>query len=182
MLLDVQFLSVETLKQNTDIEANVDDKVLNTNIMLAQQIEVQQLLGQTLYTEIQQAVSGATLTTVQRTLLDGYILPYLQQMTIYYAMPSIWGKMRNSSVVTQQGENSQAVGLDELKYRRDIVKNNAEFLGQRLVNFIKLHLSDYPNYYTATSTTDLHGRNNSYSGGLYLPDSPYYYNNNHCCK
>ena len=177
MLIDVQLLSVEKLKKNTDIEANVDDKVLNTNIMLAQRIEVQQLLGQTLYNEIQLAVSGNTLTTPQTTLIQGYIQPYLEQMTIYYALPSIWAKMRNSSLVTEQGENSNSVGLNELKFRRDIIKNNAQFLGQRLVAFINLNISDYPSYLQVNSNTDLLSRKTAYTGGLFIPDLPPYFRN-----
>jgi len=170
-IFNVQIVDAEYVKQNSDIEFNVETRLIDNSIMLSQRIDLLQLIGQELYVEVMTAVSGGTESSNQLTLINDYILPYVTQRAVYHLLPSLHGKIRNSNVVSQNSENSNAIDLQELKYKRDIQANLSQFLGERLVNFLCLNITDYPTYRTVTNKTDLIGRKQSYIGGIVLPDT-----------
>lgn len=165
---DVALLSTDQLKLYSEIEQNVEDNVLTPNIIRAQEIEIQQILGTPLYQDILTKVSGSTLNAVETTLVRDYIFPCLVEYSVYYSMPSIWSKLENSSVVNKQPENNNVVDLAGLKYRRQDVKNSAEFLATRIVNFLCDQSNSFPLY--TTSSNDLYPAHKIYDSGIVFDD------------
>ena len=165
---DVALLSVDQLKLYSEIEQNVEDNALTPNIIRAQEIEVQQILGTPLYKDILTKVSGGTLNAVETTLVRDYIFPCLVEYSVYYSMPSIWAKLENSSVVNKTPENTNTVDLKGLQYRRDDVKNSAEFLATRIINFLCDQSNSFP-LYTASSN-DLYPAKVMYDSGIVFDD------------
>jgi hypothetical protein len=142
--------------------------VLTPNIIRAQEIEIQQILGTPLYQDILLKVSGNTLNSVETTLVRDYIFPCLVEYSVYYAMPSIWAKLENSSVINRNPENALSVDLPALKYRRGDIKNSAEFLGTRIVNFLCDQSNSFPLY--TSNSNDLYATHRIYDSGLVFDD------------
>ena len=165
---DVSLLSVDQLKLYSEIEHNVEDNVLTPNITRAQEIEIQQILGTPLYQDILNKVSGDTLNPIETTLVRDYIFPCLIEYSVFYAMPSIWAKLENSSVINKTPENSITLDLPGLKYRREDIKNSAEFLATRIINFLCDQSNSFP-LYTADSN-DLYPSRSSYDSGIVFND------------
>jgi len=166
---DVALLSTDQLKLYSEIEQNVEDNTLTPNIIRAQEMEIQQILGTPLYKDILIKFSGGTLNSIETTLIRDYIFPCLVEYSVYYAMPSIWAKLENSSVVNKTPENNQVVDLKGLKYRRDDVKNSAEFLATRIINFLCDQSNSFP-LYTASSN-DLYPSRVAYDSGIVFNDT-----------
>ena len=165
---DVSLLSVDQLKFYSEIEQNVEDNVLTPNIVRAQEIEIQQILGTPLYQDILTKVSGDTLNGPETILVRDYIFPCLIEYSVFYAMPSIWAKLENSSVINKTPENSITVDLPSLKYRREDIKNSAEFLATRIINFLCDQSNSFP-LYTADSN-DLYPSRMAYDSGIVFND------------
>jgi hypothetical protein len=165
---DVSLLSVDQLKLYSEIEHNVEDNVLTPNITRAQEIEIQQILGTPLYQDILNKVSGDTLNPIETTLVRDYIFPCLIEYSVFYAMPSIWAKLENSSVINKTPENSITLDLPGLKYRREDIKNSAEFLATRIINFLCDQSNSFPLY--TSNSNDLYPAKNIYDSGIVFND------------
>ncbi len=166
---DVTLLSVTQLKLYTEIEQNVEDYILMPNIMRAQQMEIQQILGTPLYEDILNKVSGDTLNPVETTLVRDYIFPCLVEYSLYYSLPSIWVKLENSSAINRNPENAQSVDLKSIQYRRNDIKNSAEFLATRIVNFLCDQSNSFPLY--KSNSNDLYPAHNIYDTGIVFNDN-----------
>jgi len=169
---DVALLSVDQLKLYTEIEQNVEDYILTPNIYRAQQMEIQQILGTPLYEDILTKVSGDTLNAVELTLVRDYIFPCLVEYALYYSLPSIWSKLENSSVINRNPENAQSVDLKSLQYRRNDIKNSAEFLATRIVNFLCDQSNSFPLY--TSNSNDLYPAHRIYDSGIVFDDNLIY--------
>jgi len=110
------------------------------------------------------------MNSVETILVRDYIFPCLVEYSVFYAMPSIWAKLENSSVVNKQPENNNVVDLKGLQYRRDDVKNSAEFLGTRIIRFLCDQSSKSFPLYTASSN-DLYPARSIYDSGLVFSDN-----------
>lgn len=165
---DVALLSTDQLKLYSEIEQNVEDNVLTPNIIRAQQTEIQQILGTPLYQDILLKVSGGTMNAIETTLVRDYIFPCLVEYSVYYAMPSIWAQLNNASVLNKTPENTAVVDLKGLQYRRNDIKNSAEFLATRIVNFLCDQSNSFP-LYTANSN-DLYAAHKIYDSGIVFND------------
>ena len=71
------FISIEELKQNNVINANVDSEYIEPALKEAQAIFLKELIGDALYTVIENKINGNTLTGKYQTLVNDYIKPYL---------------------------------------------------------------------------------------------------------
>ncbi len=94
-MTDVFFISEDYLKTNTAINENVDSGELRFAILTAQNINIQETLGQPLYEEIQFQVSGSSLTPDNKYLLDKYIVPATTQWAYYHGLDNFFVKWVN---------------------------------------------------------------------------------------
>ena len=98
----------------------LDDTYLTYAIMQAQDIELQNVLGTPLYTDVYHyekayLSSGTTMPAEYTDLINKYIKPFLVNYTIYRALDSIWAKTLNTSVIVKtDAANSRPVTRDEL--------------------------------------------------------------------
>ena len=154
------------------VDSNVDNNSLESFILISQDIQLQSLTGYTMYNFIISALmvdpSGSTLSTQYQYILVNYIQPAVGMWAIYHAYPSLLYKMTNKALVTKHSEESQAVGIREMEYMRNQIKNNAEFYDSRIVEYIKNNVNDFMEYYTTSGTNRIRAKSNVYFGGLYL--------------
>lgn len=165
------FTNTWRLKSITPIQENVDDDILKPYIFIAQETYIQQATGTALYNKLQADVIANTLTGNYKTLVDDYIVPCLIQWAFYEAMPFVSLKITNKGIARGNADYLDEVGLDELKYLRNIVMETAKFYESILIGYLKQNNSLFPEYWQNTGLDKIkpdYGRN--FFGGIYIPN------------
>lgn len=145
-MTDVFFISEDYLKTNTSISGNIDSGELRFAILTAQNINIQETLGQPLFEEIQFQVSGNTLTPDNRYLLDKYIVPATTQWSYYHALDNFFVKWANVGLVQNRNEQGSNVDIRTFKYLKDSARSTAEFFDQNMRRWLCAKANLYPKY------------------------------------
>ena len=165
----VIFISEQALKDNSIINENVDMKVLLPTIKLAQEKFMLPILGTGLYNEIKTQVSAATVSVLNKTLLDDYIQPALIWWIMAEAPMPLTYKFMNKSVATRSSENASAASLNDLLKLEERFKDNAEWYSQRITNYLLENSTSYPLYLSPGNGIDtIIPKRTMYSTGMYL--------------
>lgn len=164
----VLLISSNKIKSFTEVNDNVDEKLLLSNIQIAQDLGLQTLLGTRFYNHILDGAKNNTLTAAETTLLQDYIQPYLLWRATWESLPTLWARIMNKAVVVGNTEQGSSIGKGDLSYLRNIHQNRYEFYAQRLMDYIKNNPSDYPIYYQYTSTDGMAPQKENYYGGLHI--------------
>jgi len=165
----VIFISEQALKDNSIINENVDMKVLLPTIKLAQEKFMLPILGTGLYNQIKTQVSAATVSVLNKTLLDDYIQPALIWWIMAEAPMPLTYKFMNKSVATRSSENSNAASLNDLLKLEERFKDNAEWYSQRITNYLLENSTLYPLYLSPGNGIDtIVPKRTMYSSGMYL--------------
>lgn len=164
----VYYLSVNTLKENSTLDKNIEDKVLQRSIIDAQDIDIQNILGTDLYESINTKIKTSSLTGNYKTLMDNYIQPCLLKFTIFRALLHVWIKLRNSSAVNI--ENDEMKSVEEAKFNRlrREASDDAEYYSNRLKDYLYYNSTLYPEYNTNTDDDVDPSTTNSYFCGIQL--------------
>jgi hypothetical protein len=168
----VLFISTAVLKQNTPIQENVDDSLLNPYIFKSQETHIQQILGTNLYQKIILLIETNTIGLPQnsnyKTLVDDYIVNCLIEWSFYEVMPFISMKLTNKSIVRGNAEFATEGDLNDLKYLRSTVRDLAEFYSQRVSNYLKQYNYNFPEYFTNSGLDKIVPNSTSYFSGIYI--------------
>jgi hypothetical protein len=144
-MTDVFIISEENLRQFTDINNNVDSKLLKNAVREAQDIEIQRLLGTKLYNAILLKIKTNTLTGDYEYLVLQWVQNALLYFSYYYSLEDIYIRPRNNGLLTPQGgENSTTVDGTWYNRKRESVKNKAQFYAERLTNYLIQKQGLYP--------------------------------------
>jgi hypothetical protein len=171
--MGVLLISETKLKAFTNINKNVDMDVLKAEVQIAQDIDLQTILGTLFYQHLLNQVSatGNTFNAAEKTLVDDYVQPYLIQTAYFNAIPGIMYRTMNNGITSGTMENASAVDIETMKYLRSIQKQRADFYSQRLLDYLLMGRGQnlYPQYNTA-STIDgmIPDRTQKYNNGIFL--------------
>jgi len=165
----VIFISEQALKDNSIINENVDMKVLLPVIKLAQEKYMMPILGTGLYNKLKTQITAASITVLNKTLLDDYIQPALIWWIMAEAPMPLTYKFMNKSVATRSSENANAASLNDLLKLEERFKDNAEWYSQRITNYLLQNIQSYPLYSNPGSGIDtIVPKKTMYSTGMYL--------------
>jgi hypothetical protein len=164
----VQLLPVEYLFERGMVDSNVDVKLINNHILTFQEIQIQTVLGNSLYVKIMELVYDGNISGKYLELLTDWVCPALAHGSVYTALPYLNYKFTNRSVTEQNSQFGNPTGLDNIKYLRDDLRNKYEFFLQRVREFIVNNPSDFPEYYTTSNIDSIHPKRTQYFNGLYL--------------
>jgi hypothetical protein len=165
----VRFISEKYLKDNSGIEDNVEETILNPVIDKAQLIYIEGVLGTALYKKLQQDVIDDSLAGKYLILMRDYIKPALVEAVIYESYPQIWSRITNKSVSTSNSDNAIPLSSDDIKFLQAGVRDNMEYLLQRVAKYLMANVSDFPEYSNPGSSIDtVRPRRNNLFGGIYL--------------
>ena len=165
-------ISVDYLRDNTSINGNTDNEILEPYIITAHTMHIESILGTALFNDIVTNIQADTITGNNKTLLDDYIQPCLLQWSLYEALPFLNYKLNNKAVSTKSSDNSDPVDLNELQYLRRTVRDVAEYLSQRLTDYLKASPTLFPLYLNPGNTCDtIRPNSSSYFNGIFLHDS-----------
>lgn len=165
----VQLIDTEYVFLHSDIDKNVDPNSIDPHIIVAQDTEIQQILGQNLYQFIMDSVANGSITdpnkSMYNTLLMNYIKPALCHWTVWFALPFIQYHLTNKSILSKTTDNATTTGLDVLQYLRNNVKHYCDFYNQRIREQIINNPSDYPEYYLSTGIDRIRPKRTTYFSG-----------------
>lgn len=143
---NVLLVTKEDIYKYTQIKGNVDIDNISPFIKVAQDIEIQTVLGTILYRKI--------LTDVLAdTLIDQYLLlvtNYVQPMLIHYAMSDFIQfhgyEISNAGILRNNPENTVVPDKNEIDTLVKRYGNIAETYRRRLIDYITLNVGLYPEY------------------------------------
>lgn len=144
-MTNVQLISEAKIRQYTDMNDNVDSKLIVNAIREAQDIELQRILGTLLYNKVIDEVQNSTLSGVYKTLVDEYVQNFLLYAVYYNTLEAIYLRPRNNGLlVPNGGENSDAADRSMYNVKRQSVKNKSEFYAEKLSQYLIENQNNYP--------------------------------------
>ena len=171
--MGVLLISETKLKAFTNINKNVDMDVLKAEVQIAQDIDLQTILGTKFYNHLLSQVSatGNTFNSDETTLVNDYIQPFLIQQAYFQAIPSLMYRSMNRGIVEGMMENATSVDIETMKYLRSLQKSRADFYMTRLQDYLLIGRGQnkFPDYNTQ-STIDgmIPDRTQKYNNGIFL--------------
>jgi hypothetical protein len=174
--MGVLLISETKLKNFTNINKNVDMDVLKAEVQIAQDIDLQTILGTLFYKHLLSQVSatGNTFNAEETTLVNEYIQPYLIQTAYFNAIPHIMYRTMNNGIVQGTMENATSVDIATMQYLRNIQKSRADFYMTRLQDYLLIGYGSnvFPQYVTQ-STRDgmVPDRSQKYMSGISLKNT-----------
>ena len=171
--MGVLLISETKLKNFTNINKNVDMDVLKAEIQIAQDIDLQTILGTLFYNHLLSQVSstGNTFNANETTLVNDYIQPFLIQQAYFQCIPQLMYRTMNRGIVEGMMENATSVDIDTMKYLRTIQKQRADFYMTRLQDYLLIGYgqNQFPQYQTQSSRDGMiPDRSQKYNNGIFL--------------
>lgn len=170
-------ISEVKLKNYTNINKNVDMDVLKAEIQIAQDIDVQTILGTLFYKHLLNGIQEDGTTTWnadERELVNDYLQPFLVQTAYFNAIPQIMYRTMNRGIVEGEMQNAKSVDIETMKYLRNVQKARADFYLQRLMDWLLIGRGQnkFPQY-NSSSTMDgmIPDRVQKYNNGIFLNQS-----------
>jgi hypothetical protein len=157
------FISTDRLKKDSAL----GDNLLMPYILMAQDRYILPTLGTDLYNAIITKIQGSSLAGVYLTLLQTYIQPSLVQFAFATVLPFLRLRFVNNSIVTMNSEQGGSVSHSDLKPIISASMDQAEFLRERLIDYIRDNTSSFPEYSSNTGA-DLAPTTQNYYSGLNL--------------
>jgi hypothetical protein len=171
--MGVLLVSEIKIKNFTNINKNVDMDVLKAEIQIAQDIDLQTLLGTKFYRHLcaQVTATGNTFNSEELTLVNEYIQPYLIQQAYFRAMPALMYRTLNRGIQQGNNEFGSPVDIGTFKYLRNVQKQTADFYMTRMQDYLLIGkgANVFPDY-VSQSTRDgmIPARYEKYVNGIYL--------------
>jgi hypothetical protein len=169
----VKFISETKLKELVAINGNTDNALIQPIILECQRIYIEPIIGTGLYNELETQIEANTLTVLNTTLLDSYIIPCLVAWIKYESPVELNYKFTNKNVSTKNSENSTPIGLEEARFLMDRFKNKAEYHSERITKYLCENSVSYPLYDNPGNGTDtVYPNGSNYTTGMVLDFNP----------
>lgn len=167
----ILFISEQYLKDNSQIDENVDVKLIRSTIYDCQRDYIKPILGTDLYEKLESDISGGTLTGNYLTLANDYVAEALLKWVIFELQFILLYKMRNKNVSKQSSENSQPVDYTEHRYLMDRWKEKAERRSQDVTDYLCANDDLYPEYLSNSDADDIYPNKSNYNTSIFLGDT-----------
>ena len=167
----VLLISEQKLKDSTAINLNVDVNILLPYVLQAQTLYIEPKLGTQLYEHIKGLIQAGTIgdagNVAHKTLLDDYISFVLVNYSFYHAIPYLRFKVENGNIYSKTSETGTALSTEESQSLREEISNTAQYYTERLIEYIRNNIGDFPEYST-NSGADVNPDKNAYYNGMNL--------------
>ena len=166
-----KFITFEYLVKWTIMDENVDANLVEPFILQSQDINIQTIIGNTLYVRLMNdIITTGTTTGYYLTLMTDYIQPAQAQWAIYHSLPFLNYKLTNKAVSEKSSDNSAVTPLETVQYLRNTIRDNAEFLSTRIREYIINNQTQFPEYFSPNNQNllSIKPQVNNYFGGVYL--------------
>ena len=176
MRSDILLLSTKELKDNSTIDYNVSENLLEAAILDAQSVDIQNITGSALYNHLidlvaTNAITGSTQETKDmKELLDNWIFPTHLKYALYRAVTPIRIQIRNKGVMQNSSDYSASADTEVFNSLKASIKNDYEYYATKLKAYLKDFFVKYPAYSCDTSKSEYNtpAKGTSYFSGIYL--------------
>lgn len=181
---NVLLISEDYIKSESNLDNNVSGKYLQSAIKLAQDIELQSLIGTKLLEVLQKkcidwvdsSVEGAVADSIDdpdnikyKELLDYYVTPFLLFQVLSEVIVPITYKLSNFGVMRTDDEKDIAADASQVNLLRKYYKDKADFFKARLQDWVITYYNDFPELYSYKPLKDMYPNLYSASScGLWL--------------
>ena len=145
------FINRTDLVKNSIIDGNVDTDKFIQFIKVAQQIDIQNLLGTDLYNKISADIVAGTLAGNYLTLVNTYVQPTLIWFAQMNYIPFAAYQIKNGGVFKHSSETAQNVDKNEVDYLVGKAREYANYYSTRLVDYLSFNDNLFPEYNTNTN-------------------------------
>ena len=145
------FINRTDLVKNSIIDGNVDTDKFIQFIKVAQQIDIQNLLGTELYNKISADITsgaggGAGLTGNYLTLVNEYVQPALIWFAQMNYIPFAAYSITNKGILKGSSETAQNVDKNEVDYLVSKAREYANYYSTRMVDYLSFNDNLFPEY------------------------------------
>ena len=178
----VLMFTADYYKRNSVVNLNVDTELIRPHIVKAQNMNIERVLGSNLFNLVLSEIEAGAVSTRIVNLLENYIQPALVEWVTYTALPYLNYKITNKAVLKKSSDNSEASDLTEINFLRQDIRDDAEYLSERMTKFLKTNLTLYTEYNTGNSDIDdIKPVKTSFFSGIYIPTKVYKSDTDECC-
>jgi len=163
------FINRTDLVRNSIMDGNISTDKFIQFVKIAQEIDVQQIMGTDLYNGLSAAMPNIEDAANARwkTILDDYIVP----MLIWYAQSNYYPfaayQVKQGGVFKHTSENSISVDKNEVDFLVEKARTNAEWYSRRFIDFMSFNQATYPEY-TSNTNDDIYPSYDSTFNGWVL--------------
>jgi hypothetical protein len=166
------FISESYIKNNTEIDENVNVNKLLPTVWWCQKAYIEQVLGSALFDDLLSKILASTLAGNDLTLVEKYVSPALVQWVMFEVQVPLLFNFRDKSVGKNSSDFSQPIDYTEHRYIKDNYKKRAETLTKRLEDYLCANSALFTLYGTSTTSdqiiaNDLPPSTSVYMGGYY---------------
>lgn len=166
------FVSATIVKTDTALSDSVDNQLISPVIYNAQRKYILPVLGTDLYEKFNQdLITNNLITGNYETLLIKYIIPCLVQYTFAELLPVLRLRFVGSAVTIMNSEQSTGATYEDIKPIINQSIDLAEFLRQRLIDYLCNNTTLFPEYSTNTKD-EISPTTNNYYPGLNIDGQP----------
>ena len=162
-------ISEKYVKENSEIDENVDMKLIEPTIWRCQIQYLQNVLGTKLYKSILDKIINDTLTGDYLNLVNDYCADSLLNYVMYEVQIPLLYKFRDKSVSKKSSDNAQPIDFKEHRYLKDFYKHKAEFFTSRLNDYLCEYSELFPEYDTEDGIDEVNPHGGKPTVSVYLP-------------
>jgi len=163
------FINRTDLIRNSIMDGNISTDKFIQFVKIAQEIDVQQIMGTDLYNGLAAAIPNIDdpVNARWKTILDDYIVP----MLIWYSQANYYPfaayQVKQGGVFKHTSENSVSVDKNEIDFLVEKARTNAEWYSRRFIDFMSFNQATYPEY-TSNTNDDIYPSYDSTFNGWVL--------------
>jgi hypothetical protein len=178
MANNIYIIGANYIKENSELQDNVEEKFIKRSILSAQDIDLQNLLGTELYNLVlselyNYKITGTTISTRIKTLVDDYVVPTLLYSVLRDVIPFLIFKLTPSSVA--QNDNNANTNVTEYKilalFRKEY-ETKYEHYSNRLTFYLNENNTTFPEWNYLNTSGDNQSvapkKDQTYFGGIQL--------------
>lgn len=167
MAQEVLFVTKEDVVRYTDLNGNTDVDRFLSKVKIAQDLDVQILLGTKLFERLKNDIINDTLADPYLSLLEEKIVPIVIHYAMVQYLPSAPYVVGNKGVYKRTSENGQVVDSNELIKMIENARSVAEAYAQRFIDYMSYNQLQFPEYFSNVND-DIYPSRRNYFNGWYI--------------
>ena len=140
------FINRTDLVKNSILDGNVDTDKFIQFIKIAQQIDIQNLLGTDLYNKISSDIVNNSLSGNYLNLVNDYIQPMLIWFAQVNYIPFAAYQIKNVGIYKHTSETAETVDKNEVDYLVTKAREYANWYSTRFIDYMSFNQDLFPEY------------------------------------
>lgn len=172
----IQLISPDEFKDNSNVNGNVDDKVIAVAIQDCQSMFVEPIVGTGLLNEIKSQIESsptspfADLTALNRTLLVDYLQPAMMKWIMAKLVRPLHYRMMQIGIQTKDSDNTSPIPESRLGNLEAQYMSDAAHYAEKAKRYLCENESSYPLFNDPGDGVDtVYPQRKTYSSGIYTP-------------